>query len=129
MLRNSIALGWASGSFQTARSRIWLQKFCSVLSRSVALRFVARHAAGPMPLLDPGDLAPEQAEIVARIWCQLPHEMNVTDCEPLLRAALHRLRKDLRSDRSSEVLQEIGREIAFRKWCDEQTRRDASHPN
>ena len=94
-------------------------RLCSVFRPSVALPFAAKPSI---------ELAADHREIAERIRCNLPQKAGRPDCEQVVHAALCRLRDDLLSERCGEVLQELEREIAFRKWCDEQTR-EVDHPN
>lgn len=114
-------------AFRTGGGRPLLHRLCSVLSRSAALHFVRRHSAARIFSLHSGDLAAEHREVVERIWRNLLHRTGGADWQLVLHAALRRLRDDLFSERGGEVLEEIEREIAFRRWCDEQTCRNANH--
>ena len=119
----------APGAFRTGGSRPLLQRIRSLLSRSAALQFGRRPPPATITPFRINDLGTEHREIVERIWRNLLHKKGGPDCEQVVRDALRRMRDDLHSERREEVLEDIGREIAFRQWCDEQTRPDTPHPD
>ena len=97
----------------------------SWVSRSAVLITPAITAAG-ISTFDPTAPPDEQREIVERIR-GLMGSSDDAGHDQVVQKALSRLRDELRSERREGVLEDIRREIAFRKWCEESTADHANH--